>query len=454
WITCVHPEGALYFYHQSKRVYTDENLIKLAHLNTINQCVDELHEKARVSKIDTATAELVLERLGHNRYGYYFIEPRSHCPFWLEKQDAEELFNGVRGVKNLSHIKYAMEYQYWYSRYHCELFPHGHEIYEASLNNLRQMAMHATAERITSDTSLVPFSNEELGKIIDLLDYMKGDEVMFLFSLCLSKYSNEHLILLSLARFMRTFARTKFVNFHGQIGARLDADQTVYFNDKGRQSIVLKILSPLLFGAPDLHIKALKRNWVDQLVNYVRWKTFIETMNSEWKEFTLYATVVLNANVAFLALPDVTSQTTSASQSPAQIASYISIVTSIGSILLGLLLVRQNRTKDRDSAEDAANFMMKMTDSMITTETLAIIYSLPYALLMWGMVFFVLAFSLLAFEQTIASTRALVAFSELVVACFIICMIWLAHHAEPTSPGHASNAKPKSGAKPPPQAEP
>ena len=54
---------------------------------------------------------------------------------------------------------------------------------------------------------------------------------------------------------------------------------------------------------------------------------------------------MLNANVAFLAIQSVDqiSENNNPDRSPAQIASYLSIIASIGSIILGLLLIRQNR---------------------------------------------------------------------------------------------------------------
>jgi hypothetical protein len=60
------------------------------------------------------------------------------------------------------------------------------------------------------------------------------------------------------------------------------------------------------------------------------------------------ATVLLNANVAFLG-------TRARALSSADIASYFSIATSVGSIVLGLLLVRQNQTKDRETATDVVS---------------------------------------------------------------------------------------------------
>jgi hypothetical protein len=72
---------------------------------------------------------------------------------------------------------------------------------------------------------------------------------------------------------------------------------------------------------------------------------------------------VLNANVAFLAIPNVILFPNNDNQpgggnnvqflehalrSPAAIASYMSTMASLGAIVTGLLLVRQNRTKNKD----------------------------------------------------------------------------------------------------------
>ena len=61
--------------------------------------------------------------------------------------------------------------------------------------------------------------------------------------------------------------------------------------------------------------------------------------------------VILNANVAFLALPSVDSG--NGIRTAPQVVSDISIVASIGSILIGLLLVRQYRVRPRDTVEEA-----------------------------------------------------------------------------------------------------
>jgi hypothetical protein len=64
---------------------------------------------------------------------------------------------------------------------------------------------------------------------------------------------------------------------------------------------------------------------------------------------------MLNANVAFLAIQTV-DVNNHPYRSPAQISSYLSIIANIGSIVLGLLLMRQNRTKSKETADEAVSY--------------------------------------------------------------------------------------------------
>ena len=60
--------------------------------------------------------------------------------------------------------------------------------------------------------------------------------------------------------------------------------------------------------------------------------------------FNLQATVLLNANVEFLAIQSIDSAALPGHRSYAQRASYFSIVTSVGAIFCGLLLAREHNT--------------------------------------------------------------------------------------------------------------
>jgi hypothetical protein len=158
----------------------------------------------------------------------------------------------------------------------------------------------------------------------------------------------------------------QFLNLYGQRGARVDREQSVHGSIVNRRTMLMKIFSPLLFWAPDVHLQAFEKIWVDHLVHLGPWTEFITKLNTEWQEFIivvsllcfpylrrlaiypLKATVLLNVNMAFLSIQSVDNGgKVEEDRSPAQIASYISIVISVGSVILSLLLVRQNRSKNR-----------------------------------------------------------------------------------------------------------
>jgi hypothetical protein len=77
--------------------------------------------------------------------------------------------------------------------------------------------------------------------------------------------------------------------------------------------------------------------------------------------------VLLNANVAFLAIPSVDPG--DRLRSPAQLASYLSIITSIGSTVTGLLLLRQHRTKPHDAAEEVVRDILDLSPPTPLTAT-------------------------------------------------------------------------------------
>jgi hypothetical protein len=46
--------------------------------------------------------------------------------------------------------------------------------------------------------------------------------------------------------------------------------------------------------------------------------------------------------------------------------------------------VNHHRNRDRASSSDAANFLFNRTHPTLGLETLAVMYSLPYAMLIWS----------------------------------------------------------------------
>lgn len=63
--------------------------------------------------------------------------------------------------------------------------------------------------------------------------------------------------------------------------------------------------------------------------------------------------MLLNANVAFLAIQSVDEGSEKLQRIPAQLASYFSVSAVMGSIIIGLLLMRQHRSKAKETSSEA-----------------------------------------------------------------------------------------------------
>ncbi|KAJ8582942.1 hypothetical protein M405DRAFT_536462 [Rhizopogon salebrosus TDB-379] len=119
WEAYVHPEGTLYFYHPQKRVFTDTDVQEDAFLIDLNACTDDLLALARSQGVYlTNNIELTIQLgvdvdAGEKVCSYYFADRAERTLFWLHELGTGDLFDGVRGVNEPSHIRYAIQFQYW-----------------------------------------------------------------------------------------------------------------------------------------------------------------------------------------------------------------------------------------------------------------------------------------------------------------------------------------------------
>lgn len=146
WQPLTQPEGALFFYHPYKRVFTDadardpETAFKLA------TAVEKAYREARnVDILLRPSVELALEFMmedGEEMWGYYFTDHERRSIFWFEDHESYNLINNVRGVERKSHIKYALETQYWK---HIELFPNKRSLPEDVAAEVKELVMYVQA---------------------------------------------------------------------------------------------------------------------------------------------------------------------------------------------------------------------------------------------------------------------------------------------------------------------
>ncbi|KAI0250647.1 hypothetical protein BJV78DRAFT_1283069 [Lactifluus subvellereus] len=391
---------------------------------------------------------------GRIQWSYYYACHDNRCLFWLEIYDASYMVSEVNGVSSPAHVKHLLEASYWN---HWSLFPavfEGRRLPISVYDELVGILSYGCIDVMTSaaNTTTLPYDDDEMRKMIELVRQARVE----------GNSGVEHHTA-GTARLLSFFAHWRFLYFHGQKYAQL-LDQTADDKAKPKRTLLIKLLSPLLFFAPEIRLRDTMRRLIDGRAEKLK-KIPMTNLSTGWKDVILWSTVMLAANVGFLAIPGVVlsnlSETniTSPSQmiiftSPAQIASFLSMEASLGSILVGLLLVRHNRTRQEEDLALAggASAYLHQSYKLFGSEPMTVVFSLPWALLMWSyvvlrpqdflphiyrishasvvdrMVLFFIALLLLCFTISNTSTRIFVSVTSVmmappVVGCILISAI-------------------------------
>ena len=181
--------------------------------------------------------------------------------------------------------------------------------------------------------------------------------------------------LTSQSSYSRNLENQQFFHYHGEKYARLSRSDSIFtegYNSDGSPnyqdtSAFFKIITPFLFQAPVLHLKNLNETWVDKITVKDAWVRIVEKLDEEWASYNILvrslihimllsiitqATVFLNANIAFLAIPAVDDAWRHGEyrrpNSWTHALSFLSTFAILCCIVLSLLLQRQHRNKKHD----------------------------------------------------------------------------------------------------------
>ncbi|KAJ3516741.1 hypothetical protein NLJ89_g928 [Agrocybe chaxingu] len=425
WTRFAHPEGGRYFRRATSSkllIYTDADLFDPKLLERAEDDIEAIEAYINANNLPSVFERpccLVID-LNYNQEDgeidtiYYLVDHSTRAIFFFDHLDINEdtlpVWREAPGSQSEHHLYYEIQAQYWYF---LSLYPDSIKLSSPLISELRDVTLHFIGDTMTSPLSTSPYTLDDLYKILTLTSNMErniGDGLQSVGATSL------------LARMLYTFVHAKFLHFHGEAHARIERNYSVYGDSTNQRTLLIKAVSLFLWSAPDVHLRTLQRMWVDEIMHKAVWEECVKKMNDEWQEFVLFGTVMLNANMALLAIQSVDEE--GPMKSGVQISGYLSVVASIGSIILGLLLIRQNRTKSRETADDVQAFLNRRKHPLLGLETLAILYGLPYALLMWGMVSFLAAFCFMCFQHTSTPTRSLVAPAGGAIAIFIVWCIW------------------------------
>ncbi|KAF8190440.1 hypothetical protein BJ912DRAFT_965115 [Pholiota molesta] len=390
WVEHVHPEGGRYFFLKEKRVYTDANVYDVKILDQAMDDISIITDFFSKNAIPLPEgADLVIDIQDDTQTNYYFANHETRSIFFLDTYETNDI-----SIDSPGRLRHHIELQYWY---HLMQYPNSLALSPALVGELKDIVLHFVGDSITSSTSTAPYDLEVLYKILDITTNLetRGN-------------SNAVGSMSFVSRFMYIFASSRYWNYAGEAHARLDRAQSVYGKPTNQRNWFMKSISVLLFSAPKVHLKKLQQLWVDQIVYAPCWDQMFKQLNSEWQAQILLAAILLNANVGLLIIhgEDIHRGFT---RSPAQISSYISMAANVGSIVMGLLLVKQTSNKRPIyDAEFVQTYLSKRLHPRMGLETLAILYSLPYAFLIWGILYFLAAFCFSCFQSSDTSTRIIV----------------------------------------------
>ncbi|KAN0131017.1 hypothetical protein V8E53_011150 [Lactarius tabidus] len=420
WMSATHPEGALYFYDQKRRLFTDTDMCDETLRDEAERFYSHLQTLPGASELASSVGEydLVLDiKPDHTgfKWCYYYVSHSNRCLFWLQEYPIAnmDMIQNV-GVQSLAHIKHQLEYLYWS---HWSLFPVNFEqrkLSEGIYDELLGMLIHGCVDVMTSKTSTLWLDDDQMQKMIRLIQGAKvasaGDEY----------YTA------GTARLLSFFSHWRFLDFHGQINARLKRNEAIYDEQSREKSVLIIVLSPLLFLAPQRYLAELEEAWIDKHILEPVWKSLMTKMLGEWSDLILWSTVMLSVNVGFLAIPGVvpTNNNTKLPPTPSQIISYLSLIASVGSIVVGLLLVRHHRTKQEEDPNGVVKYLLQNHHKHVGLEPMAIVFSLPWALLMWAMMLFSVELLISCFWHTDLQFYLPIGLMATFVAAPITWCIW------------------------------
>ncbi|KAH9922505.1 uncharacterized protein B0H18DRAFT_1017903 [Fomitopsis serialis] len=415
WEAHTHPEGALYFFDRL-RIYTEAWIYDPAILEEIETSRIGWSKKCRrITRITTHADLCSSWKMSRKSicsisplrplWTYYYVNHAERVLFWLKETTSKP--------------KLVIESYYWK---HMEYFPVGQTITEALRIEVLCILVHANVDQIISESSTVSMKPDEMLNLTKMVEISK------------ELGSNDYTASV-IGRYLLHKVHNRYNFSFGQKAAQIDRFQPVYDTNTKERSALFTLLSCALFNAPDMHLQTLERAWIDGTINEIFWTKCINKLQKDWEEAVLtvtsyrgdvyQATVVLNANISFLTINDVDSGT--GPRTPAQLASYVSTICSIAAVVIGLLIIRQHRVRPKETATDAVTYLETRRHPRLGLEVLGIVHSLPYALLMWAVVSFLLAF---AFENfRVKDTATLVVASTawgLAVILLVLCLytIW------------------------------
>jgi len=183
-----------------------------------------------------------------------------------------------------------------------------------------------------------------------------------------------------------------------------------------------------MFSLPLDNKKILDGIWNNYIIQKSIWAEVVDSLVNEWQVVVINAGVLLNAGIVFLiTIPgriDEGPDGNVARVHLPQIFCEISIFLALTCIVTGFLLGTRLSPKSKRSPEEIASYLYG-EGGKHRLATLAAVYSLPYGLLLWAAISFVVAVGCNSFATDVNWERAALSVVSFTLLCFLLWILIL-----------------------------
>ncbi|KAI0792372.1 hypothetical protein C8Q75DRAFT_731609 [Abortiporus biennis] len=371
WTAYNHPEGNVYFARDSTpRVLVEINLYNRQNQDTVAEWIDIVDNLIRERNIHLSeSVEIVLDPSPSGETcGYYLVDNSTRVEFWFDDEiDTESL--GISPVASESHLPnenvfvgIALEELYWE---HVEHFPsHPTTGQTLLIDDLTDVLLQSRADTLMSNTSTFPWSAQDCNNFLDVLKTARE---------C-NRLNSSH-TKWAVARLWVTVSNHRFTIHYGQDQCRLSRDQSIVETEEEQRKWLYNVSSKLLFNVPTQYSSLLDDLYIDQLVYANQWRDFIDSCKEEWRITTAVSFAIAICNL-LISIASIGSP----------FFTLMSFATCNASIISGVLLLFNHHRSGRDTATEAACFLVNAHNGPSGFQRLSILLSLPRAFLYWSLI--------------------------------------------------------------------
>ncbi|KAI6113989.1 hypothetical protein F5141DRAFT_1103497 [Pisolithus sp. B1] len=438
WKQMVHPDAGCYYISPEQNICTWSNISDTRVLGLIMEAAQQLKRSSELQSWPPRDSDvcLVLETKDYlsRTCLYYFVSHVDHHIFWLSEHGSVKVHCASTQCRRGSSHSHNLLDQYWK---HCELFPTTLSLTHEAMNYLKDVLIQASGERITLKYSTSPYTKDDLSYMLSLVKEIGEDS---------NTRRSDHSAWV-IAKLMSLHVNGALRSSYGQSDDYFDIKYSeTTARPPYQRSWFLVSLDLLLFRCADAYAEQLY-TFHDHF-SPESWFCFVNKVDTSIRDSNLLATVLLSTSIGVLQIGSIDAATAPGKRSAIQIIIYTSIIFSVGSIVIGLLIMQQYRAKGADTPLRAVAVLERILKKPYGLERLAVACCLPTVLLVWSLITFLTALSIVFYYQTnvavqIPVTTALGLIVIALFGCLHTSDMWL-------FPPEARNRGDKEGSATPP----